>query len=69
MEEDQVDIERDRIGRLSPEEKVAMTITMTDACVNASASGIKSEKPDISDEELLSKLRMRLEYPKRLRSR
>jgi hypothetical protein len=64
-----MDIDRDRIGRLSPEEKVAMTIAMTDACVNASASGIKSENPDISDKELLSKLRMRLEYPKRLRSR
>lgn len=34
---------------------------MTDAYVNASASGIKSENPSISDEELLSMLRIRLE--------
>ena len=61
--------DRERLGRLSPEEKVAVAIAMTNACVNASASGIKSENPGISDEELLSKLRERLELPKRLRSR
>jgi hypothetical protein len=59
----------ERLGRLQPEEKVAIMIDMTDACVRVCASGIRDRSPDISDEELLSRLRERLEWSRRGRVR
>jgi hypothetical protein len=59
----------ERLGRLQPEEKVAIMIDMTDACVRVCASGIRDRSPDISDEELLSRLRERLEWSRRRRVR
>jgi len=59
----------ERLGRLQPEEKVAIAIDMTDACVRVCASGIRDRSPDISDEELLSRLRERLEWSRRSRVR
>jgi hypothetical protein len=53
------------LGRLKPEEKVAITIDMTDACVHICADGIKAQNPEISEEELIEKLRERLEWIKR----
>lgn len=58
-----------QLGRLQPEEKVAIAIDMTDACMRVCASGIRDRSPDISDEELLSRLRERLEWSKRRRVR
>jgi hypothetical protein len=58
---------RERLGRLKPEEKVAMTISMTDACVRVCAEGIKAQNPGITEEKLIEKLRERLEWPKRQR--
>jgi hypothetical protein len=58
-----------RLGRLKPEEKVAIAMGMTDACVRVCAEGIKTECPGISEEELLEKLRERLEWSKRWRKR
>ena len=54
-----------RLGRLKPEEKVAMMMDMTSACVRVCADGIRAQNPGISDEELLAKLRERLEWPSR----
>ena len=54
---------------MKPEEKVAMAIEMTDLCVNICAAGIKAQHPDISEEELIAKLRERLEWSKRWRKR
>ena len=59
----------ERFGRLQPEEKVAIMIDMTDACARVCASGIRDRSPDISDEELLSRLRERLEWSRRRRVR
>jgi len=64
-----VDERLKRVGRLKPEEKVAMAISMTDACVRICAEGIKAQYPGISEEELIAKLRERLEWSKRWRKR
>ena len=58
-----------RLRRLKPEEKVAMTISMTDACVRVCAEGIKAQNPGISEEQLVEKLRESLEWSKRWRKR
>jgi hypothetical protein len=58
-----------RLGRLKPEEKLAIAMDMTDACVRICAEGIKAQHPGISEEELLEKLRERLEWSKRRRKR
>jgi hypothetical protein len=58
-----------RLGRLKPEEKVTMTVSMTGACVRICAEGIKAQNPSISEEQLVEKLRERLEWSKRWRKR
>jgi hypothetical protein len=55
----------ERLGCLSSEEKVALALDMTDGCVQVCAEGIRNQCPDISEEELLAKLRERLEWSKR----
>jgi hypothetical protein len=64
-----MDSEAERLGRLKPEEKVAIAIDMTDFCVSVCADGIRTQYPGISEEELLAKLRERLEWCKRGRGR
>ena len=54
-----------RLERLKHEEKVAMAIDMTDACVRVCAAGIRAQCPGISEAELKEKLRKRLEWSKR----
>jgi hypothetical protein len=58
-----------RVGRLKPEEKLAIAMDMSDACVRICADGIKAQYPAISEEELLEKLRERLKWSKRWRKR
>jgi len=58
-----------RLGRLKPEEKLAICMDMTDACVRICAEGIRTQFPSISEEQLLEKLRERLEWAKRWRKR
>ena len=65
----EMDQNGEQLGRLQPEEKVAIAIDMTDACARVCASGIRDRSPGISDEELLSRLRERLEWSKRRRVR
>lgn len=62
-----MDKEWKRLGKLTPEEKVALCIDMTDGCVRICADGIKNQFPDITEKELLAKLRERLEWSKRNR--
>jgi len=57
----------ERLGRLKPEQKVQIAIEMTDLCVEVCADGIRQQYPGISEEELLEKLRERLEWNKRNR--
>jgi len=56
-------------NRLTPSEKVDMAISMTDTCVHFCASGIKDQSPNISDEELVERIRERFMFAKRHRSR
>jgi hypothetical protein len=58
-----------RLGGLKPEEKVAIAIDMTDACVRVCKAGIRTRCPDASEKELNEKLRKRLEWKKRERRR
>jgi hypothetical protein len=58
-----------QLGHLKPEEKVAIAIDMTDACVRICKAGIRTQCPDVSEAELNEKLRKRLEWSKRLRRR
>jgi len=55
--------------RLKREEKVNMAIDMTDACVGVCAEGLKAQYPEITEEELLERLRERLAWAKRWRRR
>jgi hypothetical protein len=64
-----MDENAERLGRLKPEEKVAIAMDMTDACVRICAEGIKAECPGISEAELTERLRERLEWSKRCRKR
>ena len=57
------------VGKLLPEVKVNMAIDMTDAMVGVCAEGIKVRNPAISQEELLEKLRERLEWTRRRQKR
>lgn len=56
-----------RLGRLKPEEKVNIAIDMTDACIRICADGIRAQNPKITEEELIEKLRERLNWAKRVR--
>ena len=54
----------DRLGHLKPEQKVLIAMDMTDGCTRVCADGIRQQFPDISEEELIEKLRERLEWAK-----
>jgi len=58
-----------RLGRLRPEEKVNIAIDMTDAIVGVCAEGIRAQYPDITEEELIERLRERIAWMKRWRRR
>lgn len=58
-----------RVGRLSGDVKVQMAIAMTDVAVGVCAEGIKAQFPDITEKELIGKLRERFEWMKRDRKR
>lgn len=64
-----MDREAERLGRLKPEEKVAIAIGMTDFCVRVCEAGIRAQYPGISEAELIEKLRERLQWSKRGRRR
>jgi hypothetical protein len=54
-------VDEERIGRLKSELKVDMAVDMSDACVRVCAEGIKSQNPNITEEELIEKLRERFD--------
>jgi hypothetical protein len=57
--------DRKHLGSLKPEEKVLLCMDMSEGCIRVCAGGIKNQFPDISEEELIMKLRERLEWSKR----
>jgi len=48
------------ISKLSPEEKIKITIEMTEAVTRICADGIKANNPDITDEKLIQEIRRRI---------
>ena len=53
------------LGKLKPEEKVNMCVDMTDGCAQVSAEGIRKQFPDLTEEDIIEKVRERLEWSKR----
>jgi len=51
--------------KLTPEEKVDLTIAMVDTCIRISADGIRDQDKTINDEKLMEKLRTRITLNKR----
>ena len=51
--------------KLTPEEKVDLTITMVDTCIRICADGIRDRDKTINDEKLIEKLRARITLNKR----
>jgi len=57
------------VRRLRPEEKVNVAIDMSDCCVRICAEGIRAQFPDVTEEELVGRLRERIEWSRRWRKR
>lgn len=53
--------------RLTPEERVNLSIGMSDVCIRVCADGVRDQNPDISEEELIERVRERLMFDKRVR--
>ena len=53
------------VRRLRPEEKVNVSIDMSDGCVRICAEGIRAQFPDITEQELVGRLRERIEWSRR----
>jgi len=51
--------------KLKPEEKVNLSIDMTDVCVQVCADGIKDQNRNITEAQLREKLRARMMRQKR----
>jgi hypothetical protein len=64
-----LDDDKERLGRLPPNVKVAICIDMTETAVAFCAAGIRASNPGITDEQLVEKLRERLEWTQRHRNR
>jgi HAD superfamily hydrolase (TIGR01662 family) len=56
---------KQELDMLTPEEKVNMTVNMTNAVVQICAAGVKSQNPNISENELIEKVRERMMDQKR----
>jgi len=54
-----------RLKGLKPEEKVNMTIEMTDAIVKICADGIRDQNPEFTEEQLQKELEKRINCQKR----
>jgi len=55
-------------GELKPEEKVNLTIAMTDVCVRVYADAVRDRNPGINEAELIERVRERITYSRRRRS-
>ncbi|HDN05564.1 MAG TPA: hypothetical protein ENF90_01050 [Candidatus Bathyarchaeota archaeon] len=48
--------------KLKPEERVNLTVNMSDVCVRVCAEGVMDENPGISEKELIERVRERLKF-------
>ena len=60
-----MDTDWDQLGRLTPREKVAICLEMTEACFRTCIAGIRAQHPDLTEEELVIKLQERIDWIKR----
>ena len=51
--------------KLTPEEKVNLTIALVDTCIRVCADGIRDQDKTIKDEKLIEELRARILFNKR----
>ena len=56
-----------RLGKLPPEEKIAICMDLSDACVQVCADNIRAQNPALTEEELMERVRERLAWAKRHR--
>jgi hypothetical protein len=56
-----------KLEKLTPEEKVNLSIKMVDVVTCICAEGIKAQNKNISERELLEKLRERMRFSKHLK--
>lgn len=54
---------------LKPEERVNLAVNMSDVVVRICMEGVKAQHPNISDEELVEKVRERLLFGKNRREK
>jgi len=59
----------EQIGQLKPEERVNLAVGMSDDCVRVCADGVRDQNPGISEEELIERVRERIEWSKRWQKR
>ena len=52
------------LEKLSPEEKVNLSINMVDVCTRICADAIREQNKTINEKELLEKLRARIQFGK-----
>lgn len=54
----------ERLGRLEPGVKVNMAVELTEAMVSVCMEGMRAQNPNMTEEELMERLRERLEWAK-----
>lgn len=55
----------ERLGRLEPRVKIDMAVEMTEAMVSLCMEGMRAQNPNMTEKELMERLRERLEWAKR----
>lgn len=55
----------EQLGKLKPEQKIAVAIEISDACMQICATGIRAQNPNLNEKSLLEELRKRTEWMKR----
>ncbi|MDH7564702.1 MAG: hypothetical protein QHH24_07515 [Candidatus Bathyarchaeota archaeon] len=53
------------MGKLKPEEKVDLAVGMSDFVIRVCADGVRAQYPGISEEELIERVRERLQFGRR----
>ena len=53
------------VSRLKCEERVNLAVGMSDVCVRVCADGVRDGNPNVSEEELVERVRKRLLFSKR----
>jgi hypothetical protein len=55
----------ERIGRLRPEDRVNLSVGMSDVCVRICAEGVRNQNQGISEEKLIERVREKFVWDKK----